>query len=83
MLAAPSTVMISLNWGKLSSDNTPRPINMTSGNSTIVWPMAILNPASFCLAPLDIVDANSGPGAITPDIETATTVAKNAKNSCI
>ena len=78
---APKTDMIVLNSGNNSSENTPIPNRMTSGNSTIVWPIAILIPdLAPPLSPCAMFAANSGPGAITPDAEITITKTENSSN---
>ena len=61
----------------------PKPISNIKGISTTVCPRAILNPASFCFALIDIVEAKSGPGDMTPDAEITITLAANVRKSNI
>ncbi len=76
--------IIVLNSGKLSNEKTPIPNKITNGNSTIVWPVAILMP-DFppSLNPYDIFAAKRGPGAITPDAEMTITNTANSRNCSI
>jgi len=60
----------------------PTPSRMIKGNSTTVWPYAILIPAfAPCFKPYEMFAANNGPGDITPDAEINITIPANAKSS--
>ena len=75
----PKMEIITLNSGKDSKEKTPIPSNTTSGNSTIVWPIAIFKPAlEPSLSPYDTFAAKRGPGAMTPEAEI--TMTKTAKS---
>ena len=72
--------IIVLNSGKDSKEKTPIPNKTTKGNSTIVWPMAILTPDLLpSRNPYDTFAANNGPGAMTPDAEITITIIANSK----
>ena len=76
--------IIVLNSGKDSKEKTPIPNKITKGNSTIVWPIAILTPDLVpSRNPYDTFAANNGPGAITPDAEITITLLQIQKSeSC-
>ncbi len=77
---APKIEMTILNSGKISKENTPTPNKTTNGNSTIVWPTAILMPDLVPPRnPYDTLAAKSGPGAMTPDAEIAITIIANSR----
>ena len=81
---APKIEITVLNSGNNSRENTPIPNRITSGNSTIVCPIAILMPDfAPSLSPCAIFAANSGPGAITPDAEITITNTENSSNCSI
>ena len=77
---APKIEISILNSGNVSKENTPIPNKITKGNSTSVWPIAILIP-DFAPSrnPYDMFAVNSGPGAITPDAEITITNIANSK----
>ena len=76
---APKTEIQVLNSGKTCREKTPIPNKITKGNSTIVWPTAILMPDLVpSRNPYDTFAANSGPGAITPDAEITITIIANS-----
>ena len=58
----------------------PRPMRTIRGISIIPWPRAMSAPASLRVAPLVIVTAVTGPGAMTPVSDIAVTVARRASN---
>lgn len=77
---APKIEIQVLNSGKISKDKTPTPNKITKGNSTIVWPTAILMPDLVpSRNPYDTLAAKSGPGAMTPDAEIAITIIANSR----
>jgi hypothetical protein len=78
---APKIEIQVLNSGNISKETTPIPNKITKGNSTIVWPIAILIP-DFVPSrnPYDTFAAKSGPGAITPDAEMTITITVNSRN---
>jgi len=72
--------IIVLNSGNDSKEKTPIPNKITNGNSTIVWPIAILKPALVpSRNPCDTVATKRGPGDMTPDAEITTTNTANSK----
>jgi len=77
---APKIEIIVLNSGKISKENTPTPNKTTNGNSTIVWPTAILIPDLVPPRnPYETFAAKSGPGAMTPDAEITITIIANSR----
>ena len=77
---APKIEIKTLNSGNVSKENTPIPNKITRGNSTMECPIAILIPDfAPSRSPYDILAANSGPGAITPDAEMTITITANSK----
>ena len=79
---APIIVMPALNSENCSSDIMPIPNITTSGNSTIAWPIEIFIPDfTPYFMPKNMLDAKSGPGESTPELDTKTTVIANARNS--
>ena len=83
-LRAPSMDTYSLNCGNAESEIAPTPSSTTRGNSTIVWPYAILKPVFHPpLMPYAIFAAKSGPGDMTPDTEIVITIAANSSKDVI
>lgn len=77
-LIAPANAIHVLNSGNIPSEIVPRPMQNTSGNSIAVCPKAILMPANwFFLIFCVMFAANNGPGEITPESDTPTTMKKN------
>ena len=77
---APKMDIIVLNSGNDSKEKTPIPNKITNGNSTIVWPIAILRPAlTPSLNPYDTDAAKRGPGAMTPDADITITNTANSR----
>jgi len=77
---APKTEIIVLNSGNVSKENTPNPNKIINGNSTIVWPIAILIPDFTPLCnPCTMFAVKSGPGAMTPDAEITITNTPNSR----
>ncbi len=82
--AAPKIVIIVLISGALSIETSPNPRIMIKGNSTIVWPTAILIPEIFpSRSPYIRFAAKRGPGDITPDAEIIMTNPIKPNNSCM
>ena len=70
----PASPIPALTPGRPTSAPTPAASRKISGNSTTPWPVAIHAPAWRDLAAAAKVAAVTGPGAMTPESEMATTV---------
>ena len=83
-LTAPRIDMYSLKCGNVDNEIAPIPKRMTNGNSTTVWPYAILIPdIQPPFTPYATFAVKRGPGDITPETEMVMTVMANSSMDTI